>query len=183
MELRRINGELVGTGETIAQIAMDCMANLRHANFFKADLSGARLSGAEFHCAFLVGANLSGTDLSEASLFGTNLSGTNLTGAEMSGTNLGGAELNGTIGNGVEIVTVQTDIWTVTRTSEFMQIGCQRHAISRWWEFTDAQIDAMDGRALEWWRRWKPILQQMIEVSPAKPTGHDPINQLEAWQW
>jgi hypothetical protein len=31
----------------------------------------------------------------------------------------------------------------------------------------------MDGRALDWWRVWKPILKQIIEASPATPTGKE----------
>ena len=51
-----------------------------------------------------------------------------------------------------------------------MQIGCQNHEIQEWWKFTDDKIHAMDVNALKWWRVWKPILQQIIEVSPAAPT-------------
>ncbi|MCY1446804.1 hypothetical protein D9M71_633910 [compost metagenome] len=50
-----------------------------------------------------------------------------------------------------------------------MQIGCQFHAILEWWAFSDAEIQEMDERALDWWRIWKPILQKIIEASPAVP--------------
>jgi len=30
----------------------------------------------------------------------------------------------------------------------------------------------MDSGALEWWRKWKTIIFQIIEMSPAKPTGY-----------
>ena len=54
-----------------------------------------------------------------------------------------------------------------------MRIGHKYFPIKEWWAFTDEEIDtkmAEDG-ALEWWRVWKPILQQIIEAAPAVPTG------------
>jgi len=62
----------------------------------------------------------------------------------------------------------------VTYTADVMQIGCENHMISEWWEFDDRQILKMDGKAaLNWWRTWKPILQQIIAASPAEPTRGD----------
>lgn len=65
----------------------------------------------------------------------------------------------------------QVDSYMVAYTADTMQIGCQTHPINRWWSFDDAQITAMDDDALEWWRVWKPILQQIIAASPAEPTA------------
>jgi hypothetical protein len=45
-----------------------------------------------------------------------------------------------------------------------MSIGCQQHPISEWFGFDDGRIAEMDCKALEFWRRWKPILQQLIKV-------------------
>ena len=86
--------------------------------------------------------------------------------------NLDGANLTRANGNSREVKSVQTTIWVVTYTAEVMQIGCQRHEIAKWWAFTDDEISRMERRALEWWKTWKPILQQIIEVSPAMPTGY-----------
>jgi len=64
--------------------------------------------------------------------------------------------------------------YPVTYTADVMQIGCQRHKITDWWEFDDRQILYMGGEAaLKWWRTWKPILQQIIATSTAKPTKGD----------
>jgi hypothetical protein len=30
----------------------------------------------------------------------------------------------------------------------------------------------MDRDALEWWNKWKPIIMQIIEMSPAEPAGY-----------
>jgi transcriptional regulator len=62
---------------------------------------------------------------------------------------------------------MQIETWSVVYTSKIMSIGCQQHKICEWWKFTDEQISAMDNKALSWWKKWKPILQQIIEISPA----------------
>ena len=61
-------------------------ADLRGANLYGADLSGADLRGAN-----LYGADLSGADLSWANLYEANLSGADLRWANLSGANLSGA--------------------------------------------------------------------------------------------
>lgn len=156
------------------------------------DLSGADLSGADLRYANLRYADLSGADLSHADLRGTNLYHTNLSGiylrgaylrgaclnradlryASLRGAYLRGTDLQDAIGNGREVKTVQTDLWTVTYTADIMQIGCRRHAIKDWWGFDDATISDMNSKALEWWTQWKPILQQIIVTSPATPTNN-----------
>jgi hypothetical protein len=45
--------------------------------------------------------------------------------------------------------------WHVTITDDQMSIGCQSHALSAWSAFTDAEIDAMDPGALEWWGTYR----------------------------
>ena len=52
-----------------------------------------------------------------------------------------------------------------------MQIGCQRHDIKTWFKFSDEEIESMSGDALEWWKDWKPIIKNIIKISPAVPTG------------
>jgi hypothetical protein len=44
-----------------------------------------------------------------------------------------------------------------------MQIGCEKYSIQKWWSFSDLEISRMDEDALNWWKKWKPILQQIIE--------------------
>ena len=61
----------------------------KRADLFRADLSGANLSGANLFRADLFRANLSGADLSRA-----NLSGADLSGADLSRANLSGADLS-----------------------------------------------------------------------------------------
>ncbi|QCQ62855.1 pentapeptide [Rheinheimera phage vB_RspM_Barba23A] len=133
-------------------------ANLSGANLKGADLRGANLRGADLWTAYLRGANLRG-----ANLRGANLSGANLRGADLSGADLSGANLRSTIGNQGQIITIQTDVWQIVYTSDVMQIGCQRHSINDWLVFSDDHISKMDSKALEFWKKWKPILVLILE--------------------
>ncbi|QCQ61197.1 pentapeptide [Rheinheimera phage vB_RspM_Barba15S] len=143
-------------------------ANLRGADLWTAYLRGANLRGANLRGANLSGANLRGADLSGADLSGADLSGANLRGADLSGADLSGADLSGanlrsTIGNQGQIITIQTDVWQIVYTSDVMQIGCQRHSINDWLVFSDDHISKMDSKALEFWKKWKPILVLILE--------------------
>ena len=135
----------------------------------RADLSGADLSGADLSRAKLMGANLSGANLS-----GANLSRADLNGADLSEANLSGADLSrarsllGATGLNAWIKCVQVEGWPITYTADHMQIGCQKHPLDAWWNFTDAEIRMMDGaRALNFWRKWKGWIFQTIEMAPA----------------
>lgn len=142
----------------------------------QADLSGANLIGAN-----LSGANLSGADLSGANLRDADLRDANLRDADLSGAYL--SELGsmwGVTGNLREVKAIQADTWPVTYTATHMQIGCQFHTLAEWWAFNDEEISRMDPRALGWWAVWKPILQQIIEASPAVPGGDKPAENEAA---
>ena len=88
--------------------------------------------------------------------------------ANLEGANLTRANLEGANGDLHRLKSIFCETYPITYTAEVMQIGCQRHKIEDWWNFDDARIIEMDGKkALKWWRTWKPILQQIITVSPA----------------
>ena len=148
------------------------------ANLSGANLSGANLSGANLSDANLSGANLSGANLSNANLSGANLSDANLSDANLSDANLSGANLsdaNLSDANGVNnhIKCIHIDTYPITYTADVMQIGCQRHSLTYWAGFSDAQIRAMDGtKALVWWTKYKVWIFQTIEMCPAQPTGY-----------
>ena len=156
-------------------------ANLAYANLYSANLAGANLAHANLIDASLIDANLYGANLAGANLAGADLADANLAYAYLYGANLEGANLAyanleecssywSAIGNRSELKSMQCDTYDVTYTATRMQIGCQLHLISEWWGFDDDEISAMDSGALEWWRIWKPILQQIISISPAKST-------------
>lgn len=127
--------------------------DLRDAKLSYAKLSGTNLSGANLSGAALIGADLSYADLSYA-----DLSYASLQAATLTGTDLSGAKIRSAIGNGKEIKTIQTDQWVIVYTKTDMAIGCQQHSISDWLAFDDDRISEMDQSALEFWRKWKPIL-------------------------
>ena len=150
-------------------------ANLSRADLYEAYLYGASLSEADLRYAnlyeaYLYEANLSGADLQRA-----NLSGANLGGADLYGANLGGADLclPGDVGN-TYVRLIHTDVYQIAYTAEHIQIGCEKHSIDDWMGFDDTHIRLMDGKfAVEWWAKWKPIIKQMIEAAPCKPTRED----------
>lgn len=94
-------------------------------------------------------------------------------GANLRGANLRGVGIWGATGNLRHLKSIFLDTYQITYTAETLQIGCQRHPIADWWNFTEAQIKNMDGsKAVEWWAKYKPLLQQIIAASPAEPTGY-----------
>ena len=120
--------------------------------------------------ANLRGANLRGADLRYA-----NLEDANLRGADLRYANLGDADLRWCAGNKCEIKSLWfSDVYPITYTSEYMQIGCERHKIADWWEFDDKRILKMDGKtALKFWRENKDLIKQIVDANPAKPTGKE----------
>ena len=133
----------------------------------RADLDGANLRGADLDGANLRGANLRGADLRDA----------NLRDANLDGANLDGAYLDGVCGLNNWIKNIQIEDWPISYTSEIMQIGCQRHPLDAWRNFSDAEIRAMDGRkALTFWHKWRETIFKIIEMAPAQPTkAADPV--------
>ena len=140
-------------------------ANLTYANLTYADLTDANLSRANLTDANLTYANLAGADLTDA-----NLSRANLTRANLTRANLAGANLTNLLGDMEHIKTLQTDKYLVSYTNRVLQIGCKKYSIEEWKNFDDKTISQMDSGALEWWTQWKPIIMQIIEMSPCEPT-------------
>ena len=75
-------------------------------------------------------------------------------------------------GEKTHIKSGQIETYQFAYTDEYLQIGCESHGIEEWWSFGDERIKKMEGdKALEFWIKWKPMLKQIIEMSPAEPTG------------
>ena len=133
--------------------------------------AGAYFAGADFTDANFTGADFTDADFTRADFTRANFTGANFTGADFTRADFTDADFTDAIGNRREVKSLQIDTWSITYTSTHLQIGCQRHKIEDWWEFDDETINDMDGAALEWWRKWKAPLRQLIELSPAEPTG------------
>lgn len=85
--------------------------------------------------------------------------------------NLRGAVLWGCNGNRKQIKSLfMFEKYAVAYTSEHLQIGCENHRISEWWEFDDERIARMDEGALDWWKENKEFIRSIIEKYPAVPT-------------
>ena len=82
-----------------------------------------------------------------------NLSYANLSSADLSATNLRYADL----------VVILLPLWTVYVQSEYTRIGCKYFKNSEWLSFTDEEIAGMDSQALEWWNKYKPIIETTIK--------------------
>tara|TARA_R110000782_G_scaffold21400_1_gene57553 strand:- start:112 stop:669 length:558 start_codon:yes stop_codon:yes gene_type:complete len=148
-------------------------ADLIGANLIGANLSGANLSGANLREVDLVGASLIGADLVGASLIDADLRRANLCDANLIDANLIDAKLNNCAGNRKHIKSLFiSSTYPIIYTSNILQIGCQRHEIAEWWDFSESQILEMDGKyALKFWRKYKEFIKSAIELSPAEPTG------------
>ena len=134
-------------------------ADLRRAVLRGADLSGAALSGADLSGAVLRGADLSGADLHRAELRSADLRGAVLRGAVLCG-----ADLWNTIGNQVEVLTFQTNKYTVVIYQDRIQIGCKNFSQSEWFNFSDDEITEMDTEALDWWCTHKQHVKIWCEM-------------------
>lgn len=156
-------------------------ANLSGTNFENAYMSGvylenailsdAILSGADLENAVLSDAILSGANLENAILSGADLENTNLRKANLWATDIEKANLHGTKGDMYHVKSIFCEAYPVVYTANMLQIGCERHKIEEWWDFTDLRILKMDSeKALDLWKRWKQVLKYLIEMSPAEPT-------------
>jgi len=146
-------------------------ADLSNANLSNANLSNANLSNANLSNANLSNANLSNANLRSADLRFANLSYANLSYADLRSADLRSANLRSAIGEMRSLRSFQIEKYMVSYTDSILNIGCQSHTIEEWGNFDDEQISNMDDGALKWWGKWKPIIFQIIEMSPAEPTG------------
>ena len=69
------------------------------------------------------------------------------------------------IKNKDDICYISNRYYNITITPLHIKIGCQYHAQEAWWNFTDEQIEKMDGEsALNFWKIWKEPLKQICKA-------------------
>ena len=173
MYLKRINGEIIGEGESLAEIIDKNKKNLERADLERADLEGADLEGADLEGANLEEASLERASLTGANLTGANLEGAYLYGANLEGANLTGADLEGAIilkRDGVDVTISRAPIqvlgldYAVMIFDNHMKIGCELHSFEEWGNFSDDDILEMDSnKALDFWSENKSMLMEMCE--------------------
>ena len=143
-------------------------ADLHNANLINADLGHTRLSYANLDSANLNSANLVNANLRNANLVNTDLRNANLHNADLVNANLFNTNLRYAIGEMKYIKSLQCEKYYISYTYKTLNIGCQTHLIEDWKNFTNEQISKMDIGALHWWNKWKPILMNIIKVSPCE---------------
>ena len=149
-------------------------ADLRNADLGGVNLGNVNLYGADLRNADLRNAYLRNADLRNADLGGADLRNADLRNADLGGADLRNVNLGGVFGNMKHVKSLQIEKYYITYTSKIIQIGCQSYTIEEWKNFNNKSILEMDGkRALEWWNKWKPIIMQIIEMSPCEPTKED----------
>jgi hypothetical protein len=127
-------------------------------------MDGAELTVANLSGAYLADADLSGANLSGADLSGAYLQRANLIDANLSGANLTGAELKDT-----GVLVIHLPFWTVYIIQDSTTIGCQKHKNSEWLSFSDDEIAEMDDKALDFWKKYKHIIEAgMDAVNPMR---------------
>ena len=69
------------------------------------------------------------------------------------------------ITNKDDICYISNRYYNITITPLHIKIGCQYHAQEAWWNFTNEQIEKMDGEsALNFWKIWKEPLKQICDA-------------------
>jgi Uncharacterized low-complexity proteins len=126
--------------------------------------------------------NLQDTDLQDADLRGADLTLSNLRRADLTlsklwGADLRGADLYDTIGNGREIKSTQVNSENIAWMQDaqgltMLQIGCERHSLQTW---QDADDDAIDPDALEWWTHHPAVILMLVDSNPSYPPRRDRI--------
>ena len=112
-------------------------------------------------------ADLRSANLRSANLRSADLGSANLGSADLRSADLGSADLRFAIGEMSYVKSLQCEKYYISYTHTHMNIGCQSHTIAEWQDFSNDTISKMDNGALEWWQKWKPIIMNIIEVSPA----------------
>jgi uncharacterized protein YjbI with pentapeptide repeats len=183
-DMRRSNMQRARVSSTKMQCVAMNYADLQSIRFQHVKMRGvnlhrANLLGGVFLYVDMAGAccryaNMQGVKLQDVDLEGADLTGADLRAAHMNRVNINKAWLSGVIGNGKEIKSIHLGGFPISYTAEILQIDKWRHPITDWWRFDDEQISGFyNEKFTNWWRKWKPLLQQIIETSPATPTGRE----------
>ena len=116
------------------------------------------LIGADLSCADLSNSDLSNTDLRCADLRCADLRYADLRCAELRGANLRYAILRDADLRGTDLLVFQAKLWTAYIQKDVITIGCKRHTVKEWMEFTDEEINKMHPDALNYWKQYKTAI-------------------------
>ena len=106
------------------------------------------MSNTDLRCADLRCADVRCADLRYADLCGADLRY-----ADLRYSDLNGADLRGT-----DLLVFQAKLWTAYIQKDVITIGCKRHTVKEWMEFTDEEINKMHEDALKYWKKYKTTI-------------------------
>lgn len=129
----------------------------------------------------LVGADLSNSDFSKVEIRGAICINSSFVGSRFDGSRFVGSRFVGSSFDGSRFddeqitkppISLLNTGWPVLITQAFMRIGCQRHSHESWRGFSDNEINDMDSKALDFWKKWGPHLLALCaahaeDVQPA----------------
>lgn len=59
---------------------------------------------------------------------------------------------------------IATERWSICiRADKTIKIGCKDYSVDDWMNFTDADIHYMADGALSFWRKWRPVINTILE--------------------
>ena len=76
--------------------------------------------------------------------------------------------LKGSVKGARDVINITSNgaLYLITILPRHIQIGCQCHTRTAWFNFTDEEIRTMDGeKAVVWWKTWKPILKSICDAN------------------
>ena len=150
------------TGNVIIEFDDYLLTVFRSPVLVLEDLSGADLRGFDFKTLDLQYTNFTEADLTGADLSDTHCLDTIFTNAILTNADLPNS-LYDCIGNGKEIVNLDTNRYKVCLTKDRLNIGCQDHAYQDWYEFDTDEIGELSDYALEFWQQYKDEIFQKAQ--------------------
>ena len=132
------------------------------ADLSYADLRDTDLRDTDLRCSNFRGSDLSGSDLSGSDLRGANFCDADLGGAILICSDFSGADLRNANLIGADLLVLTLPLWTAYIHKTTVRIGCKNYKHEEWLAFSDNEINAMDSKALGWWKQYKPIVEAGI---------------------
>jgi len=163
-------------------------ANLSHSNLTGAQFEGANLTGTKFIGCRLEATNFFGANLTSATISGchcTNavfstanlsqaiLSQSGFRGADLSNANLTEVTIDSTTGNMAEIKSLAIAGYPVAYTAKILQVSCIQAPLPWGTTATSEEVELIHPNAGEFWSVWGDIINSILDLSPATPTGHE----------
>lgn len=128
------------------------------------DLTNASFINCDLSYADFCGATLVNVYFQNCSMFNADLSGANLQHATFTDTDLSTVNIIETIGNNVDIITLQLDKYHVTHNSHKICVNHYCYPITKWFNFSDEQLISIgEGKELlSFWNNWNYTIKNSI---------------------